>query len=152
MRRLLSALRSDERGDPPTAPQPGLGDLPALVDGLRRVGVPVTLTVDGTTAGVPATVGLCAYRVVQESLSNAGRHATGAAVTVHIGREADRLRVQVANDGPFARPPDVPAGGHGLDGMRERVALVGGSLTAGPGPDGGFVVEALFPLRLESVP
>jgi signal transduction histidine kinase len=105
---------------------------------------------DGVAEGVPATVGLCVYRVVQESLSNAGRHAPGAAVTVTIEREGDQLRLSVHNGlsrprGLLRTPP--PAGqGHGLAGMRERVVLLGGSLSAGPDATGGFAVVATFPL------
>jgi len=84
---------------------------------------------------VPPGVGVCAYRIVQESLSNASQHAPGAAVTVSVGHDAGAVLLRVAN-GP----------GHGLTGMRERVALLGGSLAAGPEPDGGFVVSAVLPL------
>lgn len=141
MRRLLGTLRG---ADPPErTPQPTLDDLPALVEGARRAGVPVTLDTAGT-AGVPATVGLCAYRVVQESLSNAARHAGRAPVAVAVRRDADLLRVSVVNAAPDV-VPQPRAGGHGLAGMRERVTLLGGTLSAGPDGAGGFAVEATFP-------
>ena len=157
MRRLLGVLRHDEPAD--LAPQPELGDLPALVDAARRAGVPVELSVPPALDRVPAGVGVCAYRIVQESLSNASQHAPGAAVTVSVGHSRGAVLLRVANGpgggtangrGGPASPPvaeDGPGGpGHGLTGMRERVALLGGSLSAGPSPDGGFVVSAVLPL------
>jgi signal transduction histidine kinase len=157
MRRLLGVLRDE--GPAERAPQPQLADLPVLIDAARQAGVPVELSVvpgpAPTTAGpiaagaVPAAVGVCAYRIVQESLSNASRHAQGAPVTVSLGRCADGVLLQVAN-GPGPAGVQAEEGshriGHGLTGMRERVALLGGSLTAGPSPDGGFVVSALLPV------
>jgi signal transduction histidine kinase len=127
MRRLLGVLRNDQPAA--LAPQPQLSDLPAL-------------------GQVPAGVGVCAYRIVQESLSNASQHAPGAPITVSIGRDCGAVLLRVAN-GPGGHP--VPSGdghrpGHGLTGMHERVALLGGSLTAGPAPGGGFVVSAVLPL------
>ena len=157
MRRLLGVLRDD--GPAERAPQPQLADLPVLIDAARQAGLPVELSVvpgpAPTTAGpmtadaVPAAVGVCAYRIVQESLSNASRHAQGAPVTVSLGRCADGVLLRVAN-GPGTAGVQAGEGshriGHGLTGMRERVALLGGSLSAGPSPDGGFVVSALLPV------
>ena len=147
MRRLLGVLRHDQPAA--LAPQPQLADLPALIDAARQAGVPVELSAPPALGPVPAGVGVCAYRIVQESLSNASQHAPGAAVTVSIGRDAGAVLLRVAN-GPGGRP--APPGsehgpGHGLTGMRERVALLGGSLSAGPVPDGGFVVSACAPAR-----
>jgi signal transduction histidine kinase len=146
MRRLLDVLRYDQPAD--LAPQPELADLASLVDTARRAGLSVELTAPATLDHVPPGVGVCAYRIVQESLSNASQHAPGAAVTVSVGHDCGAVLLQVAN-GPGG--PADPAGnehgpGHGLTGMRERVALLGGSLTAGPSPDGGFVVSAVLPL------
>ena len=143
MRRLLGVLRS-ESDDAPREPQPGPADLPALVATARRAGVPVTLTADDLT-GVPGPVGLAAYRIVQEALANAARHAPGGPVTVTVRAAADRLTVTV-HSGP-ARPGPAPAGGggHGLIGMRERAELLGGTLTAGPDDRGGYRVEAVLP-------
>ena len=146
MRRLLSVLRSDQPA--PHAPQPGLEDLPGLVGAAREAGMTVDLSAAGVLNQVPPSAGLCAYRVVQEALSNAGRHAAGAPVAVSVGHHADAVMLRVTNG------PGVPAGpqsnghrpGHGLTGMRERVELLGGSLSAGPAPDGGFVVSAVLPL------
>ncbi len=143
MRRLLGVLRNDAPAA--RAPQPRLSDLPVLVDAARQAGLPVQLTAPSALDQVPSGVGVCAYRIVQESLSNASRHAPGAAVTVSVDQEASAVLLRVAN-GP-GEPPDADGygPGHGLAGMRERVALLGGSLTAGPAPGGGFVVSAVLP-------
>jgi signal transduction histidine kinase len=110
--------------------------------------VTVELSLPVTLDEVPSAVGLCAYRIVQESLSNASQHAPGTPVTVSVDRDPEAVVLQVAN-GPGV--PSVPARGnrgtgHGLAGMRERVALLGGSLSAGPTPDGRFLVSAVLPL------
>jgi signal transduction histidine kinase len=153
MRRLLGVLRQDQAAS--FAPQPQLSDLPSLVESARRAGVPVELTFSAVLDGVPAAVGVCAYRVVQESLSNASQHAPGAAVLVSVDRDASAVTLRVTNGsagvaGSVAVAAKPPAQGlrrgHGLAGMRERVALLGGSLAAGPAADGGFVVSAVLPL------
>jgi len=146
MRRLLGVLRDDQPAA--LAPQPQLADLPALVKAAQRAGVSVELSLPSAPGQVPAGVGVCAYRIVQESLSNASQHAPGAVVTVSVARDSGVILLRVAN-GPGGHPG--PSGndhgpGHGLAGMRERVALLGGSLSAGPAPDGGFVVSAALPL------
>jgi signal transduction histidine kinase len=146
MRRLLSVLRSDQPAA--HAPQPGLEDLPGLIGAARQAGMTVELSAPPALDQVPPSAGLCAYRIVQEALSNAGRHAAGAPVAVSVGCDAGTVTLQVTNG------PGVPAGpradghrpGHGLTGMRERVQLLGGSLSAGPAPDGGFAVSATLPL------
>ena len=146
MRRLLGVLRRDDPAS--LAPQPRLCDVPALVDTARRAGVPVELVAPAAFAEVPSAVGVCAYRIVQECLSNASQHAPGAAITVSVSHESDAVLLRVTNG------PGVPAGpshrerasGHGLIGMRERVGVLGGSLSAGPAPNGGFVVSAVLPL------
>jgi signal transduction histidine kinase len=145
MRRLLGVLRQDQPAD--LAPQPELADLRSLVDTARQAGLSVRLSVPSALEHVPSGVGVCAYRIVQESLSNASQHAPGAAVTVSVDRVAGAVELQVVNEPAApgtAGKPDGP--GHGLTGMRERVALLGGSLSAGPSPDGGFVVSAVLPL------
>jgi signal transduction histidine kinase len=146
MRRLLGVLRHDQ--PPDLAPQPELADLPSLVDTARQAGLAVELSLPAALDHVPPGVGVCAYRIVQESLSNASQHAPGAAVTVSVGRDFSAVLLRVAN-GP-SRSADPPGNkrrpGHGLTGMRERVALLGGSLSAGASPDGGFVVSAVLPL------
>lgn len=140
MRRLLGLLRGDEAAA--RVPQPELGQLAALV---RESGTEATLEVVGELDTVPATAGVSAYRIVQESLSNARRHARGAAVDVRLHRTEASLRITVRN-GPGADRPTAVGDGHGLMGMRERVAVLGGEFSAGAGPDGGFSVMADLPL------
>ena len=146
MRRLLGVLRDDQPAA--RAPQPQLADLPALIDAARQAGVSVELSAPPALGRVPSGVGVCAYRIVQESLSNASQHAPGAAVTVSVGHDDGAVLLRVANGpgGPPALAGNEHRPGHGLTGMRERVALLGGSLSAGPAPDGGFVVSAVLPI------
>jgi signal transduction histidine kinase len=148
MRRLLGVLREDV--DPVAsatrAPQPGIADLETLVaDSRERGGVPASLVVRGTPVQVDDGTQLTAYRVVQEALTNVRRHAPGATVRVEVGYATDGLRVRVVDAGPGASG-DVLAAGHGLLGLRERVAMVGGALRVGDGAHGGFEVDALLPL------
>jgi hypothetical protein len=150
MRRLLGVLRQDQPAG--LAPQPQLADLPALVEGARRAGVDVKLSVPAEMGRVPPSVGVCAYRIVQESLSNASQHAPGAAVTVLLEHDAGAVQLRVAN-GPggaatrSGHERERGRGhGHGLTGMRERVALLGGTLSAGPTRAGGFEVIAVLPV------
>ena len=131
-------------------PQPGLGELDALIGRVRAAGLPVTLTVTGTPQALPPGADLAAYRVVQEGLTNVLRHAgtASASVVVHWG---DQLELTVTDDGQGAGPagPDdarSPGQGRGLLGLRERLALYGGELAAGPRPDGGWRVRAVLPL------
>jgi signal transduction histidine kinase len=146
MRRLLGVLRHDQPAA--LAPQPQLADLPALVDTARQAGLSVELSVPVALDHVPSGVGVCAYRIVQESLSNASQHAPRAAVTVSVGQDSGAVLLRVANGPgrPAGPSPNGRGPGHGLTGMRERVALLGGSLSTGPAPDGGFVVSAVLPL------
>ncbi|RAO07756.1 Sensor histidine kinase YxjM [Micromonospora noduli] len=149
MRRLLGVLRSETSG-PQTAPQPDLTDLGAMVDAARRAGLPVTLDAEPVDDDrVPAPVGLAAYRIVQECLANAARHAAGAAVrvTVRVGRSG--LGVRVENSPADVRPTADGGSGHGLTGMRERATSLGGTFTAGPLPDGGYAVAAELPYDAE---
>ena len=139
MRRLLGVLRAED-GEAPTAPQPGLADLDGLVTTARTSGVDVALTADGLGA-VPETVGLAAYRIMQEALANAARHAPGGLVTIDARGLSDRLELEVRNR--RTGPPTL-GGGHGLIGMHERAALLGGKLTAGPDRS-DFVVRATLP-------
>jgi signal transduction histidine kinase len=146
MRRLLGVLRDDQPAR--LAPQPQLADLPALVESAQQAGVSVKLSAPPELDQVPPGIGLCAYRIVQESLSNASQHAPGAAVTVSVTHDSGAVLLRVANGpgGPAGPPQNDRRPGHGLTGMRERVALLGGSLSAGPAPEGGFVVSAVLPL------
>jgi signal transduction histidine kinase len=155
MRRLLGVLRGAD-SDAERAPQPGLDRLEGLVAAVRGAGLAVDLRVDGAQRPLPPGVELSAYRILQEALSNVLRHAPGTRVTVEVGYDPDHLRLQVHNDAPPGgeRPPPVLPG-HGIVGMRERAAMLGGTLAAGPAPDGGYLVEAVLPLnagRQEAAP
>jgi signal transduction histidine kinase len=126
--------------DGTAAPVPGIADLPRLVDQVRGAGVDVRLTVDGDVSGLPATTGVTVYRIVQEALTNAARHAPRAPVAVGVELHSDSVRVRVDSAG-------APGNGlgRGLLTMRERAHAVGGTCTAGPG-GGGWLVEAALPL------
>ncbi|GAA1331082.1 histidine kinase [Actinocatenispora thailandica] len=141
LRATLGALRTDA-----TEPGNGLDTLPDLVGRSVAAGLPVTLHRDVTAGQVPAAVDRAAYRIVQEALTNTGRHARASAATVEIRRLPDSLVVQVTDDG-CATPDAPPNPGIGLLGMRERVTALGGTLSAAPRPDGGFAVRAELPLR-----
>jgi signal transduction histidine kinase len=144
MRRLLGMLRGD--ANEPLTPQPGLSDVPVLVTQLREAGLPVELHVEGERRELPVGIELSAYRIVQEALTNALKHAGEAKASVSIRYGSESLELEIADDGAGATTP-VPSGGHGLVGMRERVALYGGRLDAGRRPSGGFAVRVLLPIR-----
>jgi signal transduction histidine kinase len=149
LRSVLELLRHGEEGAP-RAPAPGLEALDALVQRTAAAGLPVTVEVTGTARPLPAAVGLAAYRIVQEALTNVTRHAgQPATATVRLGYAPDQLTVEVADDGPGAE--DSSGTGSGLLGMAERAAALGGHLEAGPRPDGGFRVTARLPVH-ERVP
>jgi signal transduction histidine kinase len=146
LRAILNVLRQADDADP-TQPTPGTAQLEALVAGARRAGLETTLSVTGTPATLPAAVDLAAYRIVQESLTNAIRHAGPAQASVWLSYGDDELRIDVADTGR-GKPAGVSDGaGHGLVGMRERAAAVGGSVETGPSPGGGFRVAARLPLH-----
>jgi signal transduction histidine kinase len=159
MRRLLGVLREDSRDDDVAdrQPQPGLRQLTELLDMARDAsGVGARLIVRGRLPSLDPGVELAAYRIVQEALTNARRHAPGAAVDVELHYTGDTLAVRVRDNGPgppLSRPADGhgPAGGHGLAGMRERAAAVGGELCTGEAPGGGFLVEARLPAQAEEL-
>jgi signal transduction histidine kinase len=145
MRRLLGVLREDAGAEPTRAPQPGLPQLVALVDEARAsAGASTRLIVRGRVNPLDPGVELTAYRVVQEALTNARRHAPGAAVDVELYYTEDSLAVRVRDNGPG--PSGAESSGHGLLGMRERVAAVGGELSTGPAPVSGFLVDARLPV------
>jgi signal transduction histidine kinase len=147
MRRLLGVLRAESESAP-REPQPGLAELPALVATAQRAGVPVTFDTPQSLAGVPEPVGLAAYRIAQEALANAARHAPGGPVKVLVGADSTRLVLTVGNGPPSTGTGPAQAGtGHGLMGMRERAALLGGTLSAGPDQMGGYRVVAVLPYR-----
>ena len=139
VRATVGLMRTDRPDD--RMPLPGADDLPALVESFRRAGSDVELLVDDHLGTLGATRGLAAYRIVQEALTNATRHAPGQPVVVRVGPTEDGTTVTVRNDGP---PNPAPTPGSGLRGMRERAESVGGHLTAGP-TDGGWLVEAVLP-------
>jgi signal transduction histidine kinase len=144
MRRLVGMLRADAAE--PLAPQPGIRDLPMLVTQVREAGLPVELHVDGEPRELPVGIELSAYRIVQEALTNALKHAGEARASVRVHYGPDSLELEIADDGAGTPAPETD-GGHGLVGMRERVALYGGRLDAGRRPTGGFAVRVLLPIR-----
>jgi signal transduction histidine kinase len=144
-RRLLGVLRDPGEGTG-LAPQPGIDELDALAASVRAAGVPVKLVVSGDRATVPAAVDVSVYRIVQEALTNVLKHAGHACADVTVGCAHDAITIEVTDDGTTKLTDGTPAAGHGLAGMRERVAIFGGELCAGPQPEGGFVVHARLPL------
>ncbi|MEU9042908.1 MULTISPECIES: histidine kinase [unclassified Kitasatospora] len=155
MRQLLDVLRAgDEPDTAPPSPQPGAEDLGRLVDESRVAGLPTDFSVHGPPRPLPPTVGLTVFRIVQESLTNARKYAGPARATVRLTYGPDRVTVEVRDDGgtgdgdttPRAVAPTGGRSGYGLIGMRERVALHGGTLRTGPQPEGGFAVLADLPL------
>jgi signal transduction histidine kinase len=155
MRRLLGVLRADADDDAAQRkPQPGIAQLNELLDQARDAsGSGTRLILTGAPFVLDPGVELAAYRIAQEALTNVRRHAPGAAVDVEVHYDADVLRVRVRDNGPGPRADRLSAessGGHGLAGMRERAAAVGGRLQVGGAPGGGFVVEAVLPARAEA--
>ncbi|CAL9504301.1 sensor histidine kinase [Streptomyces sp. enrichment culture] len=159
LRRVLGVLRSEHPENPedpyglgapgtgaaPDAPQPTLDRLGALIENTRAAGLDVTAEVTGGIRPYAPGVELSAYRIVQEALSNALRHAPGSRVRVEVGHLPDGLRLRVDNSPPRHPVPPSPGAGHGLLGMRERVAMLGGRLVAGGTEGGGFSVTAFLP-------
>jgi signal transduction histidine kinase len=146
VRSVLGVLRGED--DVPTSPAHGIGDLDALADGVRRSGTDVDIDVDADVAAVASTaVGAAVYRLVQEALTNVVRHADASRVEVRVRLDGGTVVVTVSDDG---RGPDGSVEGNGILGMRERAALSGGGLTAGPSPAGGFQVSARLPLGVPS--
>ena len=143
MRRLVGIMRSDEEL-PALSPQPGIGTLPALVEQVRQSGLPVELHVEGEPVRLPAGVDLSAYRIVQEALTNALKHAGPAHAWVSVRYAEEDVEIDVENDG--SNEGGTEADGHGLVGMRERVALCGGDFRSGPRPGGGFKISARLPV------
>ncbi|MGW4498284.1 sensor histidine kinase [Micromonospora sp. NPDC004336] len=143
----MSADGPDPAGAADLAPQPGLDGLDALVAGVRAGGVPVELRVTGRPGAVPSGIQLAAYRVVQEALTNVVKHAPGASATVVVDQHAGHLRVEVVDTGGAERAPAATGSGRGLVGLRERLAVYGGTLHSGPCPTGGYRVHAQIPLE-----
>ncbi|WP_414635828.1 sensor histidine kinase [Actinophytocola sp.] len=139
LRNLVGVLRSGTEDET----QPGLDELNSLTS---EFDMPVTVAMEGVPEHLPARVSQAAYRTVQEALTNVRKHAVGAGASVRVVGGPDTLLVEVRNDRPRMRPSGLPSGGHGLLGLRERTGLLGGTFHAGPTPDGGFRVEATYPL------
>ena len=145
-RRLLGVLRDPDE-ETGLAPQPGIGDLDALAASVQAAGLPVNLVIDGGRAALPAAVDVSVYRIVQEALTNVLKHAGPACADVTIGCAEEAVTIEVIDDGAGEPGHQAPVDGHGLAGMRERAAVFGGELTAGPRPGGGYAVRARLPLR-----
>lgn len=150
MRRMLEVLRTDDSG---VGPQPSLVELDRLIGQVREAGLPVELKIEGTQRELPAGMDLAAYRIAQEALTNAVKHAGKATAVVAVTYSPQSLEIAVVDDGRGAAAPllDGSGGGHGLIGMQERVALYGGKLETGPVFGGGYRVWATFPLEPEQV-
>jgi signal transduction histidine kinase len=152
MRRLLGVLRlsAEEPDASLEQPQPGLAALDSLLDQIRAAGLPVTLTLSGDPVRLPDALDLSTYRILQEALTNALKHAGPADASVHLQYGNDQVEVTVTDNGQGA-PASVPGSGHGLTGMRERATLLGGALEAGPQPHGGFRVHVTLPISSAEV-
>jgi hypothetical protein len=140
-------LRAD---DPGMGPQPGLGEIERLIGNVRDAGLPVQFTLEGSACCLPAGMDLAAYRIVQEALTNTVKHGGKATARVTVRYTADTLEIEVVDDGRGAAAPllaGVDGHGHGLIGMKERVALFGGKLEAGPVLTGGYRVFARMPIE-----
>ena len=149
LRTTVGVLRAGGEQEPePAGPQPSLARVEELVDGARRAGAEVTVDVTGERRRLPAPVDVAGYRIVQEALTNVVRHAAARTVRVALAYEPDAVALVVDDDGRGAAAGDGAGGGHGLEGMRERAALLGGTVEAGPAPGGGFRVTARLPLAV----
>ena len=144
MRQLLGAMRDDGE-DLARVPQPGLGNLDGLLEQVRRAGLPVRMRVDGEPYPLPHALDLSAYRIVQEGLTNALKHARASQAEVTVGYGPDELHIEVRDNGNGATPSN--GHGHGLVGIRERVKIYGGEMTTGTASGGGFVLSTRLPLR-----
>jgi signal transduction histidine kinase len=142
LRRLLAGVQPDETGA--FTPAPGLGSLDALVDRVRAAGLAVELSAEGRPASLSPSMDLTAYRIVQEALTNTLKHARASKARVDVRQVNGTLEIDVLDDGQAAT---TPTPGHGIIGMRERAALFGGNLSAGPAPGGGFAVRARIPVE-----
>jgi signal transduction histidine kinase len=154
LRRLLGVLRQEGEPQGSLAPVPGLADLDALLAEVAKAGLAVRLGVEGTPSPLPAGVDLSAYRIVQEALTNVVKHAGPARAQVTIGYHDQDVTVEITDDGQGSTAPTSDGQarvGHGLIGMRERVAAFGGDLEAGPRPGGGFRVAARLPLAADQL-
>jgi signal transduction histidine kinase len=149
LRRLLGVIRTDDDADASLTPQPGLERLTGLLEQVRAAGLRVQLAVEGQRPPLPPGLDLAAYRIVQEALTNTLKHAGASNAAVTVRYDASELTVDVLDDGRGRAANGTGGGGHGLVGMRERVALYDGRVRAGPQSGGGFRVSARFPLNRE---
>jgi signal transduction histidine kinase len=150
LNRLLGVLRSGNGATPDRNPQPGIGQLAGLVEGLRAAGLEVDARVDGKPRPLPPAVDLSAYRILQEATTNVLKHARARRVDIRVHYTETMLALDVRDDGPGDGTDAATSSGHGLIGMRERVALFGGKLVAGRNRAGGFSVHARLPLNTPS--
>jgi signal transduction histidine kinase len=150
LRSILGVLRQVDE-DAPRAPTPGLGQVEELVAGATAAGLHVRVEVDGDLPSLPRPVDLAAYRIIQESLTNVARHSDRPEATVRINTADHELRLEVLDEGSGrSRDAELPSGGNGIAGMRERAAAVGGRLEAGRRPGRGFAVRASLPLEVDA--
>jgi signal transduction histidine kinase len=147
LRRLVGVLRDDDAAAAARNPQPGVDDLRGLIDTMRDAGLATRLEIEGTPVALSPATELCVYRVVQEALTNTLKHSGSAHASVRLQYDSSALTVEVEDEGRGVAAPNGIEGGHGIVGMRERVALFGGELEVGPKPEGGFAVRATLPLN-----
>ena len=147
LNRLLGVLRSANGATPDRSPQPGIGQLASLVEELRAAGLEVDARVDGEAQPLPPALDLSAYRILQEATTNVLKHARARRVDIRIHYSPNMLGLDVRDDGAGGGADPASSSGHGLIGMRERVALFGGKLHAGRDPAGGFSVHARLPIE-----
>lgn len=148
LRATVGLLRQPKEGVEPAEPAPGLAQLPTLLESFRRAGLKVSLSEEGIRRPLPPGTDLTTYRIVQEALTNVTRHARADTARVSLGWEAGRLVLSIADDGSdMPKPPGSPPG-FGLLGMRERATALGGRLSAGRAPEGGFLVAAELPIPM----
>jgi signal transduction histidine kinase len=145
MRRLLNAMRSDDE-DAELAPQPGLDQVDALIEQVGRAGLPVHLHVEGEPFALPRGIDISAYRILQEALTNALKHANASHADVALRYDPEQLCIEVRDDGSGAAPHRSNGVGYGLVGIRERVKLYGGEMSAGQAREGGFVLTTRLPV------
>lgn len=147
LRRVLDGVRPVDAGAADLGPQPGLSGIGALIDQIRSAGLPVDWRIEGVPFEVPPGIDLSAYRIVQEALTNTLKHAGASRAAVVVRYGTSELALDITDDGPGRIGNGDGSSGRGIIGMRERVALYGGDLAAGPGASGGFEVHACFPVN-----
>ena len=147
---MLGLLREEETGTAPLAPAPRIADVPGLAAAVRASGTPVELRMSGAECQLSPALELSVYRVIQEALTNVVKHAPGARAVIDLAVSAQQVRLEVADDGGPDDGQGLPAGpgpGHGIMGMRERIAAFGGCLVTGPRAERGFRVAAEIPVE-----